>query len=90
MTASRSNCMDPVKNDVSEALELIHQIKKHRTPPEIANDPYCIRNPWPKLGGFSSAICMQWNWYHDTYILEFAEMDDLRAALREFEKQGEC
>ena len=73
-----------VKQD-QELLNLIHQIKSHKEPPEDKSDIYNLRYPWQKFGGVSSGIYMVWFWYRDEVILEKATKEDIIFALKEFE-----
>ena len=69
---------------MDERLNLIREIKKHASPPFKTDDIYFQRDPWPKLGGVSSGICMAWCWYRDGWILAKATQEDLERALAEF------
>ena len=68
-------------------LDMIHEIKKYKAPPDRKGDPYNLRYPWQKLGGVSSGISMVWCWYWDGVILNNTQEIDLLRALTELKAE---
>lgn len=66
-----------------ELKRKIAEIKSHGNPPFIEADAYYSREPWGKLGGISSGICMDWCWFRDEYIYSQATEEDVEMAYNE-------
>lgn len=77
----------PTEEEAKQRLIKIRKIKCSRIPPEKDNDPYFLRNPWPKFGNIAVGWG-GWNWYIDSYILERATEEEIDLALKELENKN--
>ena len=82
-----AHIMKSLMNDDLSVYSMLRVIKSYDSPPDVEGDPYCLRDPWHKIGGVSSGICMTWCWYSDSYILEKASVKDIVTAYNEITKE---
>ena len=73
--------VEEVKHD-----KRIDYIKSFNEPPWDDNDPYYLRDPWPKFGGVSSGICMKWCWYRDDVIFKKCSENDIAEAYHQMKE----